>query len=262
MMNFIQTSFIVGLTKPILVTTVIGAFSILLAGSAVHAAEPLRVVFRDKPPYSYVESGVQKGFLLEKTQRIFDLAHIKAIFDIMPPKRIFQELQGNDEPICSFGWYKIPAREAYARYSLPIHQDRPHVVLTSPSSVAAIRRHESIQAVMSDPSLVLAVADGVSYGSELDGMIKTFAGKVDRALVSPVQVAKKVAFKRADLMFIDQDDYDYLMQTSPEFKAADMISISFPDLPAGLKRFILCSQKVSGEDMARINAAIGTVGLR
>ena len=48
---------------------------------------------------------------------------------------------------------------------------------------------------MADPALVPAVADGVSYGPELDLMISTFAGQVDCALVTPAQVAKKSRFQ-------------------------------------------------------------------
>ena len=63
-------------------------------------------------------------------------------------------------------------------------------------------------------------------------------------------------------MFIDQDDYDYLLETNAEFKAAAMVSLAFPDLPGGLKRYILCSQKVGEGVMAKINAVIETEGMR
>lgn len=248
-----------------LLRAALAAVSLLLViGSGVSAgqdAKPLRVVFRDKPPYSYVENGVQKGFLLEKTRRIMARANIEANFVIIPPKRIFQELELNAEPVCSFGWYKIPAREKFALFSLPIHQDRPQAILTNPTSAAKIRRHRTLKGVMTDPDLVLAVAGGVSYGPELDAMIKTFAGKVDNALIPPVQVAKKVAFGRADMMFIDQDDYDYLMETDAEFRKIGMVRILLPDLPPGLKRYILCSRKVGEKVMKRIDDAIVREGM-
>ena len=90
MMNFIQITFI-------------GVFSLQLSAPVVHAAEPLLNVFRDTPPYSYVENGTQKVFLLEKTRRILDGAEIESKFQILPPKRIFKAIQDNAEPICSFG---------------------------------------------------------------------------------------------------------------------------------------------------------------
>ncbi|MBT0663710.1 transporter substrate-binding domain-containing protein [Geobacter pelophilus] len=225
-------------------------------------AEPLKMAFRDKPPYSYLENGVQKGFLLERTQRILSRAKIESKFIILPPKRIFQDIQNNVEPVCSFGWYKIPEREKYARFSIPMHQDRPHVILASPNSAQKLLRHKTLKNVMADSTLLLAVADGVSYGPELDTMIAAFPGKVDKALQSPLQVAKKLAINRADLMFIDQDDYDYLMETNAEFKSTGTVRITYPDLPAGLKRYILCSQKVDEGVMRKINAAIAAEGTR
>jgi len=219
-------------------------------------AQEISMVFRDKPPYSYVDNGVQRGFLLERTQRIMELAGVKARFSDMPPKRIFVEIENNTQPICSFGWYKIPAREKYARFSQPIHQDRPHVVLAGPRSADDVKKHRTLKSLLGASGLTLAVVDGVSYGPDIDALIGKFPGTVDRGLVSPQQVAKKVALKRADFMFIDQEDYDYLMSTNPEFKAEGLVRIDYPDLPAGLKRYIMCSQQVSDETMAKLDAAI------
>ena len=223
------------------------------------SAEEITMVFRDKPPYSYVENGFQRGFLLERTQKILEIAGIKAKFVDMPPKRIFLEIQNNAQPICSFGWYKIPEREAYAKFSQPMHQDRPHVVLAGPRSADEVKKYRSLRTLLSAPEFTLAVVDGVSYGPEIDGLIKAFPGKVDRSLIAPIQVAKKVAAKRADFMFIDQEDYDYLMETNPEFKGEGLVRLEFNDLPAGLKRYILCSQQVSNDSMAKMDGAIAKV---
>jgi uncharacterized protein (TIGR02285 family) len=238
------------------VTIIISLLVMLAIMPVTSQAEPLLMVFRDKPPYSYLENGALKGFLLERTQKILARAKIESKFVMLPPKRIFQDIQINAEPVCSFGWYKIPEREKYARFSIPMHQDRPHVILASPKSAQVIRRHKTLKSVMADPKLVLAVADGVSYGPELDTMIAAFPGKVDKALVSPLQVAKKLAGNRADLMFIDQDDYDYMMETNADFRSTGVVRVTYPDLPAGLKRYILCSQKVGEDVMNKINAAI------
>lgn len=227
-----------------------------LLGVGPAGADALLMVFRDKPPYSYVEQGAPKGFLLERTRQILEVAGIDAVFREMPPKRIFLEIQHNAQAICSFGWYRIPEREKYARYSLPIHQDRPHVVLAGPHSAEAVRRHRSLKSLLADGALTLAAVDGVSYGPELDGMISGFPGRIDRGLVSPVQVAKKVAAKRADFMLIDQEDFDHLTASSPEFRAGGLLRIEYPDLPPGLKRYIVCSPLVGPEAMAKIDAAI------
>ena len=226
----------------------------LLPGLA--SAQNMTMAFRDKPPYSYVDNGAPRGFLLERTQRILDLAGVKAKFVDLPPKRIFLEIQNNTQAICSFGWYKIPEREKYAKFSQAIHQDRPHVVLAGPRSADEVKKLRSLKALLAASGLTLAVVDGVSYGPDIDGLIAKFPGTVDRSLVSPIQVAKKVALKRADFMFIDQEDYDYLLATNPEFKDAGLVRIDYPDLPLGLKRYILCSPQVSDETMAKVDRAI------
>lgn len=221
--------------------------------------EPLMVVFREKPPYSYTDQGVQKGFLLERTKQVLDKAHIPANFEIMPPKRIFSEIEANTRPICSFGWYKTPEREKYALFTQPIHKDRPHIVLAAPVSAAAIKRHATLRNLLADKKLTLAVVDGTSYGPELDRLIASSVGTVDRALVSPLQVAQKVAAKRADFMFMDQDDYEYLLATDPDFTNKTLARISFPDMPPGLLRYILCSQKTGKDVINRLNSAITKV---
>lgn len=244
------------LRPPLLASLLIGLAGLTAAVRAAADGTTLTMAFRDKPPYSYVDQGLQRGFLLERTKRILDRAGVKALFIELPPKRIFLEIQNNAEPICSFGWYKIPEREKYAKFSPPIHQDRPHVVLASPHAAAQISQHRSLKTLLATPELTLAVVDGVSYDPELDEMIRHFAGTLDRSLVSPIQVAKKLALNRADFMFIDQEDLAYLTSSDPDFANAGLVRLDFPDQPPGLKRYILCSQQVSDQTMTRIGQAI------
>jgi hypothetical protein len=87
-------------------------------------------------------------------------------------------------------------------------------------------------------------------------MISAFPGKTDRTLQSPLQVAKKLAAQRADFMFIDQDDFDYLTASNADFRGDGLVRVEYPDMPAGLKRYILCSQQVGENTMRQLNAAI------
>lgn len=223
------------------------------------SGEPLAMLFRDKPPYSFVDHGKPQGFLLERVRQILDAAKVEAKFENVPPKRIFADIAANRAEICSFGWYKIPEREAYAKFSLPIHQDKPHVILAGPRSRDAIMRHKTLRELMADTSLLLGVVDGVSYGPEIDALIANFRGPVERALIPPLQLARKVAAQRVDFMFIDQEDLDYLGRSNPELRNDSLKKLTFADLPPGLKRYILCSQKVSDDTMTRINQAVAKI---
>lgn len=223
-------------------------------------AESLLMVYTDKPPYSFLDKGVEKGFLLERTRRVLSRAGIESKFREMPPKRILLEIQNNEQAICSFGWYKLAEREKYAFFSAPLHQDRPQAVLAGRRSAAAVQRHATLKQLMADGTLILATADGFSYGQELDSMIAVFPGRIDRTVQTELQVARKIAAKRADFMFIDQEDYDYLIASDADFRSNDLVRIEYPDMPPGLKRYILCSQKVGADVMRRINASIALEG--
>ena len=238
------------------------ALLVLLALPCWALGEPLLMVFRDKPPYSFIDKGVAKGFLLERTRRVMGRAGLDTEFHEMPPKRIFLELEKNEQAVCSFGWYKLAEREKYARFSAALHQDRPHAVLAGARSVSAVRKHGALKGLLGDASLRLAVVDGVSYGPELDALILAFPGKIDRTLQSPLQVARKIAAERADFMLIDRDDFDYLSESSADFHGSGLVRVDYPDMPAGLKRYILCSQRVGEDVMRRINAAMALEGLR
>lgn len=236
-----------------------GSLVLLLGAVSLRAGAAevqLRMLFRDKPPYSYLEKGEPKGFLYERTRKILDLAGVRASYEMLPPKRLFAEIESNHGPVCSFGWYRIPSREAFARFTRPIHQDRPHLVLARRQLADRLRAAGSLAAIAGDRSLSLAAADGVSYGPDLDALISSFAGRVERMLTAPLQVAQNVAAGRADLMFIDQDDFDYLRASARDFPKEELLALSFPDMPPGLRRHILCSRQVSDELMERMDAAI------
>ncbi|WP_269531084.1 ABC transporter substrate-binding protein [Chitinimonas sp. BJYL2] len=233
------------------------SFLPLLIGTAV-LAEPIEVAYRDKPPYSYTENGQPKGFLLERTIAIFKRAGIEARYLEVPVKRITTDIQANQRPICSPSWYKLPEREAYARFSLPIHQDKPHVVLASPKARAAVSRHKLLSSLFADASLQLGVVEGVSYGQALDTAIAQTAKPPMRSTVTPLQLARMVAHGRADYMLIDQEDLSYL-QSHSALNTLKLVKLAFPDMPAGLKRYIMCSQQVDPATLNQLDEAIRAV---
>jgi hypothetical protein len=132
--------------------------------------------------------------------------------------------------MCTPGWYKLPEREVYARFSIPIHQDPPHVVLAAPHAIAAVRSHKTLNSLLADPNLVMGVVDGLSYGPELDARIAALPRPAMRSGVPPLQMAKLIANRRADYMMIDQDDLSVLEQNH-EVSHLGIVRVDFPDPP-------------------------------
>lgn len=228
---------------------------LLLLPPSAWAAQTVLIEYRDKPPYTYTEQGQPRGFLLDRTAEIFRQAKVPATFQEIPAKRLMADLQANRQLVCSPGWYKLPEREAFARFTLAMHQDKPQVVLAGNHALTAVRAHKSLQALLSDTKLSMGTVDGVSYGPELDRMIAAMPRPAMRTTVAPLQLAKMVAARRADYMLIDQEDLGYLDQRR-EVTKAGLVRVDFADAPQGLKRYLMCSQQLDDATMERLNSAI------
>jgi polar amino acid transport system substrate-binding protein len=238
-------------------------FCVWLAGivfaSAALAGEPdFVVLYRDKPPYFYTQDGQPKGFLLERTIEIFKRAGLQAKFEEAPVKRITMLIQSSPTPVCSPGWYKLPDREEYARFSQEIHEDKPHLVLAGAHAAEKMRAAKSLRGVLENPQLKVGKVSGVSYGADLDAMMAGAAQVPMDSTVSPLGMAKMIKAGRADYMFIDEEDYKYL-NVQGDVDAQGMVPIRFNDMPAGLKRYIMCSKSVSLQSMAQLDRAITRV---
>ena len=220
-------------------------------------AKPLTVAWRDKAPYHYVDNGVEKGILIERARKIFATAGLETRFVREPAKRIWANFQSGSSAYCSFGWYRLPEREAFSQFSQPIHVDPPHTVLVAPEAVAAVGAHTTLASLLADRKLTIGTVDGVSYGPELDALIKAGANQVLRRTDEPSAMMRMIAADRGSFMLVDRDDLDYYREQEPTL--AHAIQRDFPDMPAGLSRHILCSKDVSAETMVRINKAIDIV---
>ncbi|MBH9577487.1 transporter substrate-binding domain-containing protein [Inhella proteolytica] len=227
----------------------------LLLASSLAQAQTVQIEYRDKPPYSYTERGRPAGFLLLRTIELLEQAKVEAEFLEVPVKRILQDIEGNQAPICSPSWYKLPEREKFARFSLPIHQDKPHVVLAHAQAAKAIQRHAKLSALFADPQLTPGLLDGVSYGAELDQALAQTRKPAVRARLNPGQLARMIAAQRADYMLIDQEDLGWL-RNDPEFNSLNLVRFEFPDMPAGLLRYLMCSRQVDPAVLERVNQAI------
>ena len=219
----------------------------------------LLLLYRDKPPYSYTQDRQPAGLLIEQSRAVLAAAGLTARMEEAPLKRIQLELQSGDRALCSPGWYKLPEREQYARFSLPMSQDLPHVVLVGPRSAAAVRAHRSLASLLADGKLRMAVVDGISYGAELDALIKRHQPAPLRATVTPLHLTRMLAAGRADYMFMDREDYLWLSRHGEVSRQLSALTLA--DMPAGLQRHMMCSKKMPDATMQAIDAAIRALGM-
>lgn len=228
---------------------------LLLIAATPLQAQTLTVSYIEKPPYYYTEGGTARGFLLDFTKQMADKAGLAITLSARPAKRVLSELQANASPMCSIGWFKTPEREAFARFSLPIHQDTPMAVLTDLAHEEQIRRFPSLRALTADPAYRLGVSDGFSYGVYVDALVHEMGANLERAAITPVQTLKKLAMGRIAYTIVDTEELEYLAREA-NLARHRLVAIHFPDIPPGNIRYLMCSHRVDDALLARINDAI------
>lgn len=223
---------------------------------------PLLIEYRHKPPYFSTVNGRPVGLLIDKTVQALEAAGVRYRMAEVPAKRIMSDIEADAQAVCSPGWYRIPARERFARFSRPIHRDLPQLLLASPASAARVRAAGSLQALLQDRELRLLLVDGVSYGPGFDTLIRAMPGQASRHTVTPLELARMLEAGRGDYMIIDQEDLgEYVRRPLRDTGSERAQPIEFADLPPGLERHLICSRSVSPTVIERIDAAIQRLGL-
>ncbi len=230
------------------------AASLACTPSDGRAEETLTVAWRNKPPHQYIENNVEKGILLDRAKEAFSEAHLPARFVEEPAKRIWNNFAIGSKNYCSIGWYRIPERESLVQYSAIFHSDPPHTLLVSPAAIAPVTAHKTLASLLTDESLTMGVVDGVSYGPELDALIKRSKNKIERSTTSPMVMAQMIGANRASFMFIDREDWEFLHDKERSMQGTTQIDLK--GMPQGLDRYIVCSKDVPAAAMKKINQAL------
>lgn len=220
-------------------------------------AQSITVAWRQKPPHQYIENGKEKGALLELAKQVFADTQLKVRFVEEPAKRIWNNFSNGIPNYCSFGWYKIPGREALVQFSQSFHKDPPHTLIVGAKALNRVQAHKTLISLLQDPQLSLAIVDGVSYGEMLDGLFKQSKNQIVRSSAAPAIMARMIHADRASFMLIDREDWHYLQAT--ESNLNELTQLDMQDMPPGLDRYIICSKDVAPVVMNKINASLAKI---
>jgi polar amino acid transport system substrate-binding protein len=222
--------------------------------SPSRGAEAITVSWHNKPPYHYLDNGAERGFLLARGKQLFAAAGVPATFTAEPTKRIWASFQNGRTHYCSLGRYRSREREAIAQFSRILMTDPPQVLLVSSAALARVRGHKNLAALLADPTLELGLADGSSYGPQLDTMLKHSANQIVRRTVESNQLMRMVAAGRMSYTIADHYGWEYLRARDPALASVTMVDL--PGMPPGMARYLVCSKDVPAATMARLDRAI------
>ena len=225
-------------------------------GSALFAADPLTISYFERPPYYFTtETGAARGILVDRTRNILSEAGIEARFVSLSLNQILYVVRHTRSPHCSVGWLKKPERELFARFSEPIYQNRPLVLLTTRTRQQQLRKYRSLSELFADPAMIMVRNSSYSYGAYVDKLIERFSPSTYYSLKPQSELVQTLHADHATYMLISPEEVSQLIATAglPE---SNFITIPLEEIPAGNFRYLMCNRDIDDELLEKLNQAI------
>lgn len=210
--------------------------------------------YQERVPYMVTTAIGVEGLTASPAAIAFEKAGIPFHWQLTPSNRQLDIVQNNTGKDCLLGWFKNPEREAFAKFTLPLYQDKPMGALSRADNTK-IPDNPSVDGMLTDPNLILLVKDRYSYGSFLDEKIAEYAPNTETTTDENTNMLQIVHLQRADYFFIAPEEASSLISAAG-FTEEDFKFIEFADMPLGNSRYIMCSFQVEDAVIEQLNAAI------
>jgi len=215
----------------------------------------VRVLYFNRPPYYVFTKTGPRGIIMDKVVRIFRKAGIKAEYVLSSPSRIILSFKRGERNICSPGWFKCPEREKFAKFSSPIYQDLPLVLLTSREEEIKFKGEPSIVDVFKNKDLVWGRISSFSYGNFVHKLYKEIGPRIIQIDGTQLDLVRMLKYKRFSYILISPEQVNYLVK-SAGYDLKDFKIICLRDVPYGNKRYLMFSKDVLDKMIKQINLAI------
>ena len=169
-------------------------------------------------------------------------------------KRQMREVQQNKSAVCSPGWFKKPEREVFAKFSSPVYQDQPQIIVARADKAGDIS-HTTLKSLFQDNALKLSVKMGYSYGSFIDNMRKQLKPNTVETSQDIGGITRMLLGRRFDYFIAAPEEYQSLAERLG-IAGEDIVSLQMRDIPPGNKRYLMCSEKVPDGLLNRFNAGL------
>jgi uncharacterized protein (TIGR02285 family) len=222
----------------------------------VKAESPIQLYYYDRAPYAVTDTQVDvSGLTATPAANAFNQAGIPFQWKKMPFKRQLVTIKHNKKMACGIGWFKNPERESFARFTDSIYQDQPAVTISKKGN-NALEQHTDLKSLFKDKQIKLLVKDGFSYGAHIDELINNYNPEIVSIVTSTnVQMLQMILSGRADYFFISEEEAEHIILTAG-FEMSQFQLQHFADMPAGNRRYIACSQRVSSEVVDLLNRVL------
>ena len=158
----------------------------------------------------------------------------------------------DDRAVCAAGWFKTEEREEYARFTIPVYQDQPLVVVgrsDNPQLWAS-----TFEDLISKPNVKMLAPIDFSFGVEVDGMIEASGLTVRPTSTCSKENLERIVQGFEDFLLISPEELSVTLDQV--FGSEQLVKRSFPDIPFGNTRHIICSMSVSEDQIRLLDEAI------
>ncbi|MBH9551417.1 substrate-binding periplasmic protein [Inhella gelatinilytica] len=245
-------------SKPARVAGWVGAllWPLVAAAQAPTSTEsPVTLHYVQRPPYMMVKGEGLVGLTGGPSYQAFKLAQVPVRIEETPFARQLRSLKENTGQDCMIGMFWKAEREEFGRYSKPVYQDQPQLILAAAASQSRFKDHTSVEDVFNDKSLRLLVKLAYSYGAPLDALIEKMQPTRRATPDENLQMVRQIKLGMADYMLMAPEEAGVAIEAAG-FQPADFVQIRYKSMPAGEHRHLFCSKNVPVEVMQRLDAAI------
>lgn len=219
-------------------------------------AKQITISYFERPPYYLTNSeGKADGFLVQKTRQILKTADIDASFLSLSPNKIIYVIKHANVPHCSIGWFKKAERELFAKFTKPIYQNQPLILLTKNSNRSKFQPYHSLGEIFKDQNLVMARMSSFSYGAYVDRLMEQHPPTSLSLSKSQTDLLHAIDTGKATYMLVAPEEAEQIISAA-HLSSKTFIQISLADIPRGNNRYLMCNKAVSNEVIDKLNFAI------
>jgi polar amino acid transport system substrate-binding protein len=232
---------------------------ILFVGIGPAAADPIQIMVHERVPYYVISGPTTVGGLVGKPAAVV-LADSGVDYEwrVTSANAQLNIIKANKDRVCAVGWFKNAAREAFAKFTRPIYQGKPLVVVAR-SDNARVLGHQTFGDLLGDRAIMMGGKLGYSYGSYVDAKIAALAPRAVTTSQNNDGMIRMLLGRRFDYIFATPEESSLIIEGVGS-AAQDLITVTMSDAPPGNKRYILCSKSVEDSVIDKLNAAIESQG--
>ncbi|MGE4296661.1 MAG: substrate-binding periplasmic protein [Desulfovibrionaceae bacterium] len=235
-------------------TVVVCLVALALPAWGEDVAVRVTMHYHPRVPYMYMTDAGMAGLTGAPAARAFEAADIPVDWVETPAPRQLMMIQANTGLDCGLGWFRNAERARFARFTVPLYQDRPAVALMRADN-PRIDPALTLDGLLRDRALTLLVKSGYSYGAFLDAAIRREGPNTHEVTGDNLTMLRLIHMGRADYFFVSPEEAANLID-SAGLPQVDFRLMFLEGVPYGEKRYIMCSRQVPRQVIDKLNAVL------